>query len=234
MNTLPYLFKLLEMLQLPDDWHGLQARPVGLFRAFRSYFRSHPMWWLWITNHSLTFLFPLPWGGAATCDLTQRVEHCAGSGAGRLSGSQVSGFRVAGADPPCIRLRRVLCLVNAHEAVTAPVTCGFFCPPAGCVANTRPPSGASRRLRAVTRHPAPSCCFTKAKHPAPEGGALSQEVKMKPRNTRGQGRSPLPATLGPPEDGAKPASPPVLITQRKLRGETVLPPLAWPAGAQAA
>jgi hypothetical protein len=41
---------------------------------------------------------------------------------------------------------------------------------------------------------------------------------MKPRNTRGQGRSPLPATLGPPEDGAKPSSPPVLITQRKLRG----------------
>jgi hypothetical protein len=101
MNTLPYLLKLVEMLQLPDDWHALRAPPVGLFRAFRSYFRSHPMWWLWITNHSLTFalsssyLFPLLWGGAATCDLRERVEHCAGSGARRLSDCEVRCFRVA-------------------------------------------------------------------------------------------------------------------------------------------
>ena len=52
---------------------------------------------------------------------------------------------------------------------------------------------------------------------------------MKPINIRGQGRSPLPAALGPPE-GAKPSRPPILITQRKLRSKAVLPPLAWAAG----
>jgi hypothetical protein len=53
---------------------------------------------------------------------------------------------------------------------------------------------------------------------------------MKPINIRGQGRTPLPTALGPPEDGAKPSRPPILITQRKLRSKAVLPPLAWAAG----
>ena len=34
-------------------------------------------------------------GGAATCDLRERVEHCAGSTARRLSDCEVRGFRVA-------------------------------------------------------------------------------------------------------------------------------------------
>jgi hypothetical protein len=34
-------------------------------------------------------------GGAATCDLRERVEHCAGSSARRLSDCEVRGFRMA-------------------------------------------------------------------------------------------------------------------------------------------
>jgi hypothetical protein len=56
---------------------------------------------------------------------------------------------------------------------------------------------------------------------------------MKPINIRGQGRTPLPTALGPPEDGAKPSRPPILITQRKLRSKAVLPPLAWPQDGRA-
>lgn len=176
MNTLPYLLKLLEVLQLPDDWHALRAPPVGLFRAFRSYFRSHPMWWLWITNHSLTFAsfvimsFPLLWGGAATCDPRECVEHCAGSGARRLSDCEARGFRVAWrwawrggrvslrCFPPCIRL--VLWrLETPHERSPLPSDLRFFlCPPSlsGAWPNTRPLRGKYvTPSHGGSRHPAP-------------------------------------------------------------------------------
>jgi hypothetical protein len=52
---------------------------------------------------------------------------------------------------------------------------------------------------------------------------------MKPINTRGQGRTPLPTVLAPTE-GAKPSRQPILITQRKQRSKAVLPPLGWAAG----